>query len=326
MTGSPRRRWKIASARATSDASRRTLSGAATNGHLVRTRVSELLRFATAGSVDDGKSTLIGRLLYDSKAIFEDQLEHVAETSERRGDGVPEPRAADRRPARRARAGDHDRRRLSLLRDPAPQVHHRRHAGPRAVHAQHGHRRLDRRPVDRARRRAQGRHRADAAPRASSPRCCASRTWSSASTRWTSSTTTRRCSTRILDELTDWAARLEIPDITFIPISALHGDNVVDALGKMPWYDGPPLLYHLEHVVIAPDRNLIDVRFPVQWVIRPDERRAPRLSRLRRPGRGRRAAARATRSSCCRAASARTVEGDRHVRAARSTRRSRRCP
>src|SRR5215469_17325907 len=60
---------------------------AQTNGHLVRTRLSELLRIATAGSVDDGKSTLIGRLLHDSKAIFEDQLEHVQQTSERRGDG-----------------------------------------------------------------------------------------------------------------------------------------------------------------------------------------------------------------------------------------------
>jgi sulfate adenylyltransferase large subunit len=74
----------------------------------------------------------------------------------------------------------------------------------------------------------------------------------------------------ILEELTDWAARLQIPDITFIPISALHGDNVVDRSWRMPWYGGAPLLYHLEHVVIAPDRNLNDVRFPVQWVIRPN--------------------------------------------------------
>jgi bifunctional enzyme CysN/CysC len=74
---------------------------------------------------------------------------------------------------------------------------------------------------------------------------------------------------RILDEMTDWAARLQIPDITFIPISALHGDNVVERSWAMSWYGGAPLLYHLEHVVIAPDRNLADVRFPVQWVIRP---------------------------------------------------------
>jgi bifunctional enzyme CysN/CysC len=73
----------------------------------------------------------------------------------------------------------------------------------------------------------------------------------------------------ILDELTDWAARLRIPDITFIPISALHGDNVVERSMAMGWYGAAPLLYHLEHVIIAPDRNLADVRFPVQWVIRP---------------------------------------------------------
>ena len=73
----------------------------------------------------------------------------------------------------------------------------------------------------------------------------------------------------ILEELTDWTARLQIPDITFLPISALHGDNVVGRSGAMQWYGGAPLLYHLENVVIAPDRNLSDVRFPVQWVVRP---------------------------------------------------------
>ena len=130
----PRPRWKTASARATSDdvAVRRARAPA------------ELLRFATAGSVDDGKSTLIGRLLYDTKAIFEDQLDQVADVDGR--DGEARPRAAHRRPARRARAGHHDRRRLPLLRDAAAQVHHRRHARPRAVHAQHGHRRVDGRP------------------------------------------------------------------------------------------------------------------------------------------------------------------------------------
>jgi bifunctional enzyme CysN/CysC len=74
---------------------------------------------------------------------------------------------------------------------------------------------------------------------------------------------------RIEDEMTDWAARLDIWDITFIPISALNGDNVVERSQNMPWYGGPPVLYHLEHVVIATDRNLVDVRFPVQWVVRP---------------------------------------------------------
>jgi bifunctional enzyme CysN/CysC len=74
---------------------------------------------------------------------------------------------------------------------------------------------------------------------------------------------------RIHDEFTAFAAKLDVPDLTFIPISALHGDNVVDRSANMPWYDGPSLLHHLENVHIASDRNLIDVRFPVQYVIRP---------------------------------------------------------
>ena len=74
---------------------------------------------------------------------------------------------------------------------------------------------------------------------------------------------------RIVEDFDAFAARLDVPDVTFIPISALLGDNVVERSEAMPWYQGPPLLYHLEHVHIASDRNLIDVRFPVQWVIRP---------------------------------------------------------
>ncbi len=73
----------------------------------------------------------------------------------------------------------------------------------------------------------------------------------------------------IVEDFDTFGARLELPDVTFIPISALLGDNVVERSQSMPWYQGPPLLYHLEHVHIASDRNLIDVRFPVQWVIRP---------------------------------------------------------
>ena len=74
---------------------------------------------------------------------------------------------------------------------------------------------------------------------------------------------------QIQQEFADWAAKLDVHDIQFIPISALHGDNVVTRSLAMPWYQGPSLLYHLEHVYIGSDRNLIDARFPVQWVIRP---------------------------------------------------------
>ena len=108
------------------------------------------LRFLTAGSVDDGKSTLIGRLLFDSRAILADQLDTLETTRRRRAD---RPVAADRRPGGRARTGHHDRRRLPLLRHPHAQVHHRRRAGPRAVHPQHGHGRRRQR-----RRGGAGRH------------------------------------------------------------------------------------------------------------------------------------------------------------------------
>ena len=141
----------------------------------------DLLRFATAGSVDDGKCTLIGRLLYDTKQVLDDQLERVATRRRAAATGRrrARPRAAHRRPAGRARAGHHDRRRLPLLRDRAAQVHHRRHARPRAVHAQHGHR-APRPPTWRSSwsTRATASSSSRAATR-SSPRCWASRTSSS---------------------------------------------------------------------------------------------------------------------------------------------------
>ena len=118
-----------------------------------------LLRICTAGSVDDGKSTLIGRLLYDSRGVYEDQVQSVRAASRNRDRRADRLLALHRRPARRARAGHHHRRRLSLLRDGAPEVHPGRHARARAVHAQHGDRRLDGRPRDPARRRASRRPR-----------------------------------------------------------------------------------------------------------------------------------------------------------------------
>jgi bifunctional enzyme CysN/CysC len=80
---------------------------------------------------------------------------------------------------------------------------------------------------------------------------------------------------RIETELRELSARLEVQDVTFIPMSALEGDNVVERSTRMPWYAGTPLLHHLEHVHIASDRNLQDVRFPVQWVIRPQSEQYP---------------------------------------------------
>ena len=155
---------------------------------------ADMLRFATAGSVDDGKSTLIGRLLFDSKALFSDQLAAVERVSRDRGHDYTDLALITDGLARRARAGDHDRRRLPLLRDAAPQVHHRRHPRPHPVHAEHGHRRLDRRRGARPARRPARDHRAEPAARLHRRRSSASPTSSCASTRWTSSTGRRRCS------------------------------------------------------------------------------------------------------------------------------------
>ena len=289
--------------------------------------MAELLRFATAGSVDDGKSTLIGRLLYDSKAIFEDQLEAVERTSRAAGRRVHQPGAAHRRPAGRARAGHHDRRRLPLLRHAPAQVHHRRHPRPHPVHAQHGHGRLDRRPRADPRRRPQGHRRADRAATRSSRRCCGVPhlvlcvnkmdlvDWS-----------TRSASSEIKAEFRSFATEARRrTTCTFIPMSALHGDNVVDRSANMPWYEGSSLLHHLEEVHIASDRNLIDCRFPVQYVIRPRSRPSdPRLPRLRGPGRGRRAqAGRRGRRAAVGLHVARSRRSTRPT--ARSTRPSRRC-
>jgi sulfate adenylyltransferase large subunit len=238
------------------------------NVYSFRRRNSELLRIATAGSVDDGKSTLIGRLLHDSKSIFEDQMEHVVQTSERRGDGYLN---------------------LALLTDGLRaereqgitiDVAYRYFATPMRkfiIADTPGHEQYTRNMVT-------GASTADV----SIVLVDARKGVSEQTRRHAFIASLLRiphmvvCVNKmdlvgydeddfynILEEMTDWAARLQIPDITFIPISALHGDNVVGRSDAMQWYGAAPLLYHLEHVVIAPDRNLNDVRFPVQWVIRP---------------------------------------------------------
>ena len=238
------------------------------NGYSVSRRTSELLRIATAGSVDDGKSTLIGRLLHDSKSIFEDQLEHVQQTSERRGDGYLN---------------------LALLTDGLRaereqgitiDVAYRYFQTPRRkfiIADTPGHEQYTRNMVT-------GASTADV----SLVLVDARKGVSEQTRRHAFIASLLRiphvvvCVNKmdlvgydeevfydILEEMTDWAARLQIPDMTFIPISALKGDNVVERSHAMQWYGASTLLWHLEHVVIAPDRNLGDVRFPVQWVIRP---------------------------------------------------------
>jgi sulfate adenylyltransferase large subunit len=243
---------------------------AETNGYIapVDTRTSELLRIATSGSVDDGKSTLIGRLLHDSKSIFEDQLEHVVETSERRGDGyVNLALLTDGLRAEREQGITID-------------VAYRYFATPRRkfiVADTPGHEQYTRNMVTGASTAdlsivlidarkgvsEQTRRHAFIASLLRIPHLLV------AVNKMDLVDYDEAVYDRIVDEMTDFTAPLDIPDITFIPIAALHGDNVVDRSPQMPWYGGAPLLYHLEHVVIAPDRNLSEVRFPVQWVIRP---------------------------------------------------------
>ncbi len=243
-------------------------AGAATNGHLAPVRTTELLRFATAGSVDDGKSTLIGRLLHDSKAIFEDQLEHLLQTSERRGeDYVNLALLTDGLRAEREQGITIDvayryfqtAKRKFIIADTPGHEQYTRNMVTGASTADLSVVLVDaRKGVS-----EQTRRHVYIASLLKIPHVvvCVNK--------MDLVDYDEAVFEAIVEELIDWTARLGIPDVTFIPISALRGDNVVERSLDMPWYEGPPLLYHLEHVVIAPARNLVNLRFPVQWVIRP---------------------------------------------------------
>jgi bifunctional enzyme CysN/CysC len=247
------------------------MPGAATNGAPRRAsgRASELLRIATAGSVDDGKSTLIGRLLYDSKALMADQLEAVERTSRQRGDGYTNlALLVDGLRAEREQGITIDvayrsfatPRRRFIIADCPGHVQYTRNMVTGASLAELAIVLIDaRKGVT-----EQSRRHAFLASLLRVPHLviCVNKMdlvgYDEA------------VYEEIVDELTAWASRLEATDLTFIPVSALNGDNVTERSERMPWYEGPPLLYHLEHVHIASDRNLIDVRFPVQWVVRPN--------------------------------------------------------
>ncbi|MCA8973264.1 MAG: sulfate adenylyltransferase subunit CysN, partial [Planctomycetes bacterium] len=231
----------------------------------------ELLRFITCGSVDDGKSTLIGRLLYDSKMIYEDQLSTIRRDSKLHGttggefdpalltDGLKAEREQGITIDVAYRYFSTAKRKFIIADTPG--------------HEQY------------TRNMATGASTADLAIIL-------------VDARYGVQTQTRRHSfitsllgirhvlvavnkmdlvdfdeavfARIRDEYLDFAQRLDIPDLDFIPIAALHGDNVVDASAKMPWYQGPTLMNFLETVYIGSDRNLEDFRFPVQYVNRPN--------------------------------------------------------
>jgi bifunctional enzyme CysN/CysC len=228
----------------------------------------DLLRFATAGSVDDGKSTLIGRLLYDSKQVLADQLAHVEQTSRQMGhEFVDLSLLTDGLRAEREQGITIDvayryfatSQRRFIIADTPGHEQYTRNMVTGASTADLAIVLVDARKGV----LSQSKRHAFIASLLGIPHVvvCVNK--------MDLVNFEESVFDAIVEEFDTFAARLELPDVTFIPISALLGDNVVDRSQAMPWYQGPPLLYHLEHVHIASDRNLIDVRFPVQWVIRP---------------------------------------------------------
>ena len=231
-------------------------------------RGMDLLRFATAGSVDDGKSTLIGRLLYDTKSLFTDQLEAVQAVSAARGDEYTNlALLTDGLRAEREQGITIDvayryfatPRRKFIIADTPGHIQYTRNMVTGASTADLALILVDARKglVEQSRRHAF----LCSLLRVPHLVLCVNKMdlvdWDQA------------VFETIADEFTDFAAKLDAPDLTVIPISALTGDNIATRSPAMPWYEGPSLLHHLEHVHIASDRNLVDVRFPVQYVIRP---------------------------------------------------------
>ncbi|HEY2427669.1 MAG TPA: GTP-binding protein [Acidimicrobiales bacterium] len=226
------------------------------------------MRFSTAGSVDDGKSTLIGRLLYDTKALFDDQLAAVERSSQRLG--LAETNLAlitDGLRAEREQGITIDvayryfatPRRKFIIADTPGHVQYTRNMVTGASTADAAVILVDARNglVEQSRRHA------FLATLLRIPHLvvCVNKMdlvdWSESRF------------AEIKAEFEAFATRLEITDLAFIPVSALRGDNVVERSASMPWYGGPTLLSWLEDLYIASDRNLVDCRFPVQYVIRP---------------------------------------------------------
>jgi len=228
----------------------------------------ELLRFATGGSVDDGKSTLIGRLLYDSKQIFQDQLEAVQRTSVARGDEyVNLALLTDGLRAEREQGITIDvayryfstPRRRFIIADTPGHTQHTRNMVTGCSTADLVLLLIDARAgaTEQTRRHAM------------IASLLGIRHLVLCVNKMDLVGYSKQRFEEIRDEFIGFSERLQVYDLTCIPISALAGDNVVERSTEMPWYGGLSLLEHLETVHIASDRNLIDFRFPVQLVIRP---------------------------------------------------------
>jgi sulfate adenylyltransferase subunit 1 len=232
-------------------------------------RVSELLRFTTAGSVDDGKSTLIGRLLYDSKSIFQDQFEAIKVASERRGEeGVNLALLTDGLKAEREQGITIDvayryfstPKRKFIIADTPGHIQYTRNMVTGASTANVALILVDARNgvVEQTKRHA------IIASLLQIPHVVV------CINKMDLVDYSRETYENIREEFEAFAAKLDVKDVQFIPISALKGDNVVHRSETMDWYDGTTLMYYLETVHIGSDHNLIDCRFPVQFVIRPN--------------------------------------------------------
>ena len=228
----------------------------------------ELLRFTTAGSVDDGKSTLIGRLLYDSKSIYEDQYESVKATSERRGEeGVNLALLTDGLKAEREQGITIDvayryfstPKRKFIIADTPGHIQYTRNMVTGASTANAALILIDARNgvIEQTRRHA------IIASMLQIPHLviCINK--------MDLVNYEEKYYEEIKEAFKEFASKLDVHDLHFIPISALKGDNVVNKSQNMSWYEGTTLMYYLENVHIGSDHNLIDCRFPVQYVLRP---------------------------------------------------------
>ena len=234
----------------------------------------ELLRLATAGSVDDGKSTLIGRLLYDSKAIFEDQLESMERVSRQRGDEYTDlALLTDGLRAEREQGITIDVAyryfatpvRKFIIADTPGHIQYTRNMVTGNSMADLTVVLVDARKgiVEQTRRHAF----LASLLRVPHLLVCVNK--------MDLVGYDRDVFEGIREEFASFASRLDVRDLSFIPISALQGDNVVQRSASMPWYEGASLLHHLEQVYISSDRNMIDARLPVQWVVRPQAASVP---------------------------------------------------
>lgn len=230
----------------------------------------ELLRFTSAGSVDDGKSTLIGRLLYDTKSIFEDQYDQIKDASERRGEeSVNLALLTDGLKAEREQGITIDvayryfatPNRKFIIADTPGHIQYTRNMVTGASTANLAIILVDARKgvIEQTKRHA------FIASLLGIPHIvlCINK--------MDLVEYKQEQFEKIRDQFEEFSAKLRTVDVRFLPISALYGDNVVNRSKKMDWYDGPTLLYLLENIHISGDLNRIDTRFPVQHVIRPQK-------------------------------------------------------